>query len=175
MGLSEVVDRLTTWRRRMSRSSRARALIHNIGVYSDLRWHNRLNPALSPGGLICALKSRRILGGDQVTIISARYRREQPRVVRNVARTARLVRVSASVLFCLPIKLVAQAAAEYGLKSAGSAISSSSAPSIAGCKFDSNLLTCLTDSYPRTSTVVAVAAGMFLLRWLLVQSGYRTR
>ena len=80
-----------------------------------------------------------------------------------------------ALLFCLPQNLAAQAAAEYGLKSAGSAISGSAATTIAGCRFDSSLISCLGNSYPRASIVVALVAGILILRWLLTQAGYRTR
>jgi hypothetical protein len=110
-----------------------------------------------------------------MAIISAENRKEQRRVDPMSATPARLMRLSAWVPFCFPINLAAQAAAEYGLKSTGSVISSSTAPAIAGCRVDSNLISCLSNSYPRTSIVLAIAVGILILRWLLVQAGYRTR
>jgi hypothetical protein len=75
-------------------------------------------------------------------------------------------------LFAIPITLRAQAAVEYGLKSAGGALSSAGGTSIAGCNVDSALLTCLSHSYPQTAIIIAVVICLLIARWLYGQMGY---
>jgi len=77
-------------------------------------------------------------------------------------------------LFAIPITLRAQAAVEYGLKTAGSALSSGGGTAIAGCNVDSTLLTCLSHSYPQTAIILAVVICLLIARWLYGQMGYRS-
>lgn len=87
----------------------------------------------------------------------------------------RLVRFLALPFFALPITLGAQAAVEYAMKSAGSAVSASGSAAIAGCKVDSVLLTCLSHSYPRTMIFAAVVICVIIMRWLFGLMGHRAR
>ena len=74
------------------------------------------------------------------------------------------------LVLTLPAQLMAQAAAEYALRSAGSA-AAAGAPAvdsgayIAGCSVNSTLFTCLNHSYPRGTIVVAALLFVFILRW----------
>jgi hypothetical protein len=54
-----------------------------------------------------------------------------------IFKPLRLLRFAAVYLFALPIALLAQAAVEYALKSAGSASASAGNVTIAGCRMDS--------------------------------------
>jgi hypothetical protein len=76
-------------------------------------------------------------------------------------------------LMALPDDLLAQAAVEYALKSGGSAVSPGSASEIAGCKVNSDLLICLSHSYPRMSILSAVVIFLLIIRWLNRHAGYR--
>jgi len=67
----------------------------------------------------------------------------------------------------------AQAAAEYALKSSGSAVSGVANGSIGGCRVDSALFTCLSRSYPKTTIVVIALLTLMILRWLT--RAYRAR
>jgi hypothetical protein len=87
--------------------------------------------------------------------------------------TLRLLRFVVLPLLAVPGVLRAQAAVEYALKSAGSAGAASGASAIAGCKVDSALLSCLSHSYPRTTTVVAVLICLMIVRWLAIHARYR--
>ena len=84
-----------------------------------------------------------------------------------------LFRFVALPLIALPADLLAQAAVEYALKSGGSTVSSGSASKIAGCKVDSDLLMCLSQSYPRMSILSAVVILLLIARWLYRHAGYR--
>lgn len=89
--------------------------------------------------------------------------------------TLRQLCPAALSLFAVPVFLRAQAAVEYAVKSAGSAAfanGGSSGSSIAGCYVDSNLLSCLSHSYPRTTIVAAVLICLFVIRWLAGHAGY---
>jgi hypothetical protein len=82
----------------------------------------------------------------------------------------------ASVLLCLAnIAAHAQAAAEYALKSAGSAVAGNGGSAIAGCRVDSTLLPCLSRSYPRATTMTAVVISVLFWRWLTARGRYGTR
>ena len=70
-------------------------------------------------------------------------------------------------LFAFPTVLRGQAAVEYALKSAGSAIEAGGASAIAGCAVNSALLSCLSHAYPRTAILVAVAGCLLIGRWLI--------
>ena len=67
----------------------------------------------------------------------------------------------------------AQAAAEYALRSAGSAVSTGANATIGGCRVDSALFTCLGQSYPKTTVVVIILLTLMILRWLT--RAYRSR
>jgi hypothetical protein len=69
------------------------------------------------------------------------------------------------------VPLLAQAAAEYALKTAGG-LSSGGSSSIGGCVVDAALVTCLSHAYPRAAIVGAVGAGLLMLR--LLAGGRRT-
>ena len=86
----------------------------------------------------------------------------------------RLFLFGALPLFALPIDLLAQAAIEYGLKTANSAVSSGGGTTIAGCNVDSALLTCLSHSYPQTALIFAVVICLLIGRWLYGQMGYKS-
>jgi hypothetical protein len=91
-------------------------------------------------------------------------------------RPLRLFQFVALPLFALPVTLLAQAAVEYGMRSAGGAVSGDSGfATIAGCKVDSALLTCLNHSYPGTMLFIAVVIGLIMLRWLSGRARYRAR
>jgi hypothetical protein len=83
-----------------------------------------------------------------------------------------LFRFVALPLFALPVTLLAQATVEYALKSGGSAVSAGGATTIALCKVDSALLTCLSDSYPRMTILCAVVIFLLIARWLLSRTGH---
>jgi hypothetical protein len=76
-------------------------------------------------------------------------------------------------ILALPIVLRAQAAVEYALKSGGSAVAGSGVSAIAGCRVDPALLSCLSHSYPRTMTVIAVVICLLIVRWSASRSRYR--
>jgi hypothetical protein len=76
-------------------------------------------------------------------------------------------------LLAVPGVLRAQAAVEYALKSAGSAVAASGGSAIAGCKVDSTLLSCISHSYPRTTIVAVVVATLLFLRWLAGGARFR--
>jgi hypothetical protein len=78
-------------------------------------------------------------------------------------------------IFALPITLFGQAAVEYALKSAQSAVNAGGNSVIAGCRVDSTLLTCLRHSYPRTTLLTVIVICLLILRWLASYTGYRTR
>ena len=84
-----------------------------------------------------------------------------------------LFRFVALPLIALPVDLLAQAAVEYVLKSGGSAVSTGGSPTIAGCKMDSGLLTCLRDSYPRMTILSAVVIFVLIARLLVRHTGHR--
>ena len=87
----------------------------------------------------------------------------------------RLLRFLVLQLLIVPIVLRAQAATEYALKSAGSAVTGSGSSAIAGCKTDSSLLSCLTHCYPRTTIVVAVVTCLLIVRWLAGVARYKAQ
>jgi lambda repressor-like predicted transcriptional regulator len=84
----------------------------------------------------------------------------------------RLLRFVVAPLLAIPVVLRGQAAVEYALKSAGSAMAPSGGSAIAGCKVDSTLLSCLGHSYPRTTILIGVVIGLLILRWLARPRGY---
>jgi hypothetical protein len=84
-----------------------------------------------------------------------------------------LVRFAALYIFALPIALLAQAAVEYALKSAGSAAAVSSNATVAGCRMDSAVLTCLSHVYPQTTILIVVVVCLLIVRWLAGHIGYR--
>jgi hypothetical protein len=68
--------------------------------------------------------------------------------------------------------LRAQAAVEYAAKTAGGALTGQGqAAGIAGCRIDSNVLSCLAHSYPRA--VTATVVGLCLLVFFKLVSGSR--
>jgi hypothetical protein len=84
-----------------------------------------------------------------------------------IKRPIRLFQFVALPLFALPLTLLAQAAVEYGLRSAGSAVSATGGVAmIAGCRVDSALLTCLNHSYPATMLLIAGVICLIMARWL---------
>jgi hypothetical protein len=85
----------------------------------------------------------------------------------------RLLRFVVLPLLAVPGVLRAQAAVEYALKSAGSAVAASGGSAIAGCKVDSTLPSCLSHAYPRTTMVVVVVAALLFLRWLAGGARFR--
>jgi hypothetical protein len=87
--------------------------------------------------------------------------------------TLRRLRFVALPFVAVPGILRAQAAVEYALKSAGSAVAASGGSAVAGCKVDSALLSCLSHSYPRTTIPVAVVICLLIVRWLAVHAEYR--
>ena len=86
-----------------------------------------------------------------------------------------LLRFAALCLFALPTTLLAQAAVEYALKSAGSATAVSGNATLAGCRMDSALPTCLSHAYPQTTILIVVVVCLLIIRWLAGQAGYKTR
>ncbi len=63
-----------------------------------------------------------------------------------------------------------QAAVEYALKSGGSAVSASGEPATVGsCRVDSSLLTCLSESYPKTM-IVLLALLTILILWRVLKA-----
>ena len=84
-----------------------------------------------------------------------------------------LLRFAALYVFALPITLLAQAAVEYALKSAGSASAVSGNATLAGCRMDSALLMCLSNAYPQTTILVVVVVCLLVVRWLAGHAGYR--
>ena len=83
------------------------------------------------------------------------------------------VRFAATALLVSPLTLLGQAAVEYALRS-GQSIPVDSA-TIAGCRVDSALFTCLGHAYPRTALLVAAAIFLVFVRWLTGVTGYRAR
>ena len=77
-----------------------------------------------------------------------------------------LLRFAALYLFFLPITLLAQAVVEYALKSAGSTTDVSGNATLAGCRMDSTVATCLSHAYPQTTIIVVVVACVLIVRWL---------
>jgi hypothetical protein len=73
-----------------------------------------------------------------------------------IFKPLRLLRFAALYLFALPIALLAQAAVEYALKSAGSVSASGGNATVAGCRMDSALLTCISHAYPQTTILIVV-------------------
>jgi len=84
----------------------------------------------------------------------------------------RLFQFVALPLFAIPAVLLAQAAAEYALKAAQSPVSASRRVSVAGCQVDSDLLTCLSHSYPRTTVIVLVVVFLLVVRSFYAGAGY---
>ena len=84
-----------------------------------------------------------------------------------------LVRFAALYLFALPMTLLAQAAVEYALKSAESATGVSGNATLAGCRMDSALLTCLRHAYPQTTILIVVVVCLLIVRWLAGHARYR--
>ena len=74
-----------------------------------------------------------------------------------------------------PGVLRAQAALEYALRSGQAATATSDTSSIAGCKVDSGLFSCLTHNYPRATIAVAVVLSILVLRWIAGSAGYGRR
>lgn len=91
-----------------------------------------------------------------------------------IKRPLHVLRFVALLLFALPAYLLGQAAIEYGLKSAGSALPPGGAAAIAGCRVDSDLLACLSHSYPQTAIIIAAVICLLIGRWLYGQMGYRS-
>jgi hypothetical protein len=87
--------------------------------------------------------------------------------------TLRLVPFVVLALFAIPVVLCAQAAVEYALKSGSGAVAANAGSSIAGCKVDAALLSCLNHSYPRMMIVIAVVVCLLIVRWLAGHTGYR--
>ena len=93
------------------------------------------------------------------------------RILRD-PRPLRLFQFVALPFFTLPITVLAQAALEYGLTSAGGAVAASGGSAmIAGC----SSLTCLNHSYPGTTILIMVAICLIIIRWLSGPARYRTR
>jgi hypothetical protein len=80
--------------------------------------------------------------------------------------TLRLVPCVALASLVLPVVLRAQAMTEYAIQSGGAATAQGGGWSVAGCKLDSTVLSCLNHSYPRTTIGVAVVAGLLIIGWL---------
>ena len=85
----------------------------------------------------------------------------------------RLLRFAVLYIFALPITLLAQAAVEYALKSAGSATGVSGNATLAGCRMDSALQTCLSHAYPQTTILIVVVFCLLIVRWLAGHARYR--
>ena len=85
----------------------------------------------------------------------------------------RLLRFAVLYIFALPITLLAQAAVEYALKSAGSAPPVSSNATVAGCRMDSAVLTCLSHVYPQTTILIVVVVCLLIVRWLAGHARHR--
>ena len=78
----------------------------------------------------------------------------------------RLTLTILAVLACTTVGY-GQAAVEYGLKSAASAVSASgTSATVGGCKVDSALLACLSRSYPKTTIISIGLLAVMILRWL---------
>ncbi len=85
---------------------------------------------------------------------------------RGKAVVSRLAVAILVVLSCATVGY-SQAAVEYALKSAGSAVSGSgTGAAIGGCRVDSTVLTCLSRSYPKTFIIVIGILVVILLWWL---------
>jgi len=82
--------------------------------------------------------------------------------------TLRLVPCVVLAPFAIPVVLRAQAAVEYAVKSASGAVAANAGSSIAGCKVDAALLSCLDHSYPRMMIVIAVVVCVLIVRWLAI-------
>ena len=96
--------------------------------------------------------------------------------ILGVPQSLRLLQFVALPFFTLPVNLLAQAALEYGLTSAGSAVAAGGGSAmIAGCRVDSALLTCLNHFYPGTTILIMVAVCLIIIRWLAGRARYRTR
>ena len=80
---------------------------------------------------------------------------------------------AALYLFALPITLLAQGAVEYALKSAGSTAAVSNNATVAGCRMDSAVLTCLSHVYPQTTILIVVVVCLLIVRWLAGHARYR--
>ncbi len=78
-----------------------------------------------------------------------------------------LTRLALGLLAALACATVgySQAAAEYALRSSGSAASAGGAH-IGGCKLDSTVVTCLSRAYPKATIIVVVLLTLLTLRWL---------
>ena len=85
-----------------------------------------------------------------------------------------LLRFAALCLLAIPTTLLAQAVVEYALKSAGSATAVSGNATLAGCRMDSALPTCLSHAYPQTTILIVVVVCLWIVRWLAGQAGHRT-
>ena len=91
-------------------------------------------------------------------------------------RSLRVFQFVALPLFALPVTVFAQAALEYGLLSGGSSVATSgSFATVAGCKVDAALPTCLNHYYPETTILIAVAIGLIVVLWLSGRARPRAR
>ena len=89
-------------------------------------------------------------------------------------KPSRLLRFVAIYVFAVPMTLLAQAAMEYALKSGGTISANSSGnATLAGCRMDSALPTCLSRAYPQTTIVVVVLVCLLVVRWLAGIAGNR--
>jgi len=78
-----------------------------------------------------------------------------------------LSRFAALPLLAFPLSLLGQAGIEYALKSGGTPPGTANgAAVIAGCRVDSTLLTCLTDSYPQGTLAAGAAMVILAVRWM---------
>ncbi len=63
-----------------------------------------------------------------------------------------------------------QAVAEYALQTAGSTLSGSGGPiTVGGCRIDSTVLRCLSQSHPETSIAVAVGLVVVMMIWWVLK------
>lgn len=79
-------------------------------------------------------------------------------------------------LSCVATGLLrAQAAVEYSLKAGGSAVSETANQAHLGvCRINADFLSCASRAYPKTTLIVAMLAGLMVLRWFM-GSGHRAR
>ena len=82
------------------------------------------------------------------------------------ALLARLILTIPAALACAATAC-GQAAAEYAMKSSGSALSAGGGHgSIGACRVDATLLTCLSHSYPKTTIAVIALVALVIMRQL---------